>query len=68
MQLVIVLGGAFAGYYFNWLPYLLSLTEDGWRYLLAAGFMLLAVIGAVGARPGRRRLVALIFWAWRSSW
>jgi iron(III) transport system permease protein len=61
LQLVIVLGGSFAGYYFNWLPYLLNINEDGWRYLLAAGFMLLAVIGAVGARPGRRRLVALLF-------
>ena len=61
LQLVIVVGGAFAGYYFNWLPYLLNINEDGWRYLLAAGYTLLAVIGAVGARPGRRRLVALIF-------
>jgi iron(III) transport system permease protein len=63
LQLVIVLGGSFAGYYFNWLPYLLNINEDGWRYLLAAGFTLLAVIGAVGARPGRRRLVALLFLA-----
>jgi iron(III) transport system permease protein len=61
LQLVIVLGGSFAGYYFNWLPYLLNINEDGWRYLLAAGFTLLAVIGAVGARAGRRRLVALLF-------
>jgi iron(III) transport system permease protein len=61
LQLVIVLGGAFAGYYFNWLPYLLNIDEDGWRYLLAAGYMLLAVIGAVGAQPGRRRLVVLLF-------
>ena len=61
LQLVIVLGGSFAGYYFNWLPYLLNINEDGWRYLLATGFTLLAVIGAVGARPGRRRLVALLF-------
>lgn len=63
LQLIIVLGGAFAGYYFNWLPYLINVNEDGWRYLLAAGYTLLAVIGAVGARPGRRRRVALIFLA-----
>jgi iron(III) transport system permease protein len=63
LQLAIVLGGAFAGYYFNWLPYLLNLNEDGWRYLLAGGFTLLALIGAAGARPGRRRLVALLFLA-----
>lgn len=61
VQLAIVLGGSFAGYYFNWLPYLLNINEDGWRYLLAAGYTLLAVIAAVGARPGRRRIVALLF-------
>jgi iron(III) transport system permease protein len=61
MQLIIVVGGALAGYYFNWLPYLLNINEDGWRYLLAAGYTLLAIIGAVGARLGRRRIVALLF-------
>ena len=61
LQLLLVLGGAFAGYYFNWLPSLLNINEDGWRYLLAAGFALLALIGAAGAHAGRRRLVALIF-------
>ncbi len=60
-QLLIVLGGTVAGYYFNWLPYLLNVNEDGWRYLLAAGFVLLALAGAAGAQPGRRRLVALLF-------
>jgi hypothetical protein len=38
---------------FNWLPYLLNLTEDGWRYLIAVGFLLLAVSGAAFA-PSRR--------------
>jgi hypothetical protein len=51
------------GYYFNWLPYLLNLNEDGWRYLLAAGFALLAL----AARPLRSRAaagcVALLFLA-----
>ena len=61
LQLLLVLGGTFAGYYFNWLPSLLNINEDGWRYLLAAGFALLALIGAAGAHAGRRRLVALIF-------
>ena len=41
-----------AGYYFNWLPYLLDLNEDGWRYLLALGYTLLAVIGAVWCTAG----------------
>jgi iron(III) transport system permease protein len=63
LQLLLVLGGTLAGYYFNWLPYLLNLNEDGWRYLLAASFALLALIGAAGAQPGRRRLVALLFLA-----
>lgn len=61
LQLFIVLGGSVAGYYFNWLPYLLNLDEDGWRYLLAAGFTLLALISFAGARPGHRRLPALLF-------
>jgi iron(III) transport system permease protein len=63
IQLLLVLGGAFAGYYFNWLPYLLNINENGWRYLLAGGFALLGVIGAAGARPGHRRRVALLFGA-----
>ena len=61
VQAILVLGGAYAGYYFNWLPYLLNLSEDGWRYLLAGGFTLLALISAAGARSGRRRLAALLF-------
>ena len=60
-QLLLLLGASAAGYYFNWLPYLLNLTEDGWRLLLAAGFLLLAVIGAAFAKPGKRKLVALVF-------
>jgi iron(III) transport system permease protein len=63
LQLLIVLGGALGGYYFNWLPYLLNIDEDGWRLLLAGGFVLLAAIGAAGARAGRRRLVVLLFLA-----
>jgi iron(III) transport system permease protein len=62
-QLLIVLLGTVAGYYFNWLPYLLNIDEDGWRLLLAAGFTLLAIMGAAGAQPGRRRRVALLFLA-----
>ena len=61
LQLLVVLGGSAAGYYFNWLPYLLGLTEDGWRYLLAGGFLLLAIAGAAFAAPGRRKFVALMF-------
>ncbi len=61
LQLALLLGASVAGYYFNWLPYLLGLTEDGWRLLIATGFLLLAVIGAAFARPGKRRLVALLF-------
>ncbi len=60
-QLAILLGASVAGYYFNWLPYFLGLNEDGWRYLIAAGFMLLAIAGASFARPKLRRRVALIF-------
>jgi iron(III) transport system permease protein len=61
LQLLIVLLGTLGGYYFNWLPFLLNIDEDGWRYLLAGGFALLAIAGAAGARDGRRRFVALLF-------
>lgn len=50
-----------AGYYFNWLPYLLGLDEDGWRWLIAGIFVALAVIGGVATPAERRRTVMLIF-------
>jgi len=61
LQLALVAGAGAAGYYFNWLPYLFGLTEDGWRYLLAIGFLLLAAGGAAVAQPGKRRAVAILF-------
>jgi iron(III) transport system permease protein len=63
VQVAVLLAASVAGYYINWLPYLLGLTEDGWRYLLATGFVLLAVAGGAFALPGRRRFVTLLFLA-----
>jgi iron(III) transport system permease protein len=61
LQIVLLLAATVLGYLFNWLPYLLNLTEDGWRYLIAVGFLLLAVSGAAFAPPARRRVVFLVF-------
>jgi len=61
LQIVLLLVATVLGYLFNWLPYLLNLTEDGWRYLIAVGFLLLAVSGAAFAPPARRRVVFLVF-------
>lgn len=37
--------GTIVGYYFNWLPYLLQVSEDGWRYLIAGGLLLVMHTG-----------------------
>lgn len=63
MQIALLLGATFVGYYFNWLPYLLGLSEDGWRLLVAAGFALLAVVGAAWAPPAKRRIVVVVLGA-----
>ncbi len=60
-QVGLLLAATVIGYLFNWLPYLLSLSEDGWRYLIAVGFVLLGIAGAAFAPPARRRLVLLVF-------
>ncbi len=63
LRTVMLLGGAAVGYLLNWLPYLLGLTEDGWRYLLAAVFALLALAAGRAALPGRGRLVMYVLFA-----
>ncbi len=60
-QVGLLLAATVAGYYFNWLPYHLGLNEDGWRYLVAGGFALAALLGALFAAPRARRIVALGF-------
>lgn len=62
-QLGLLLAATVAGYFFNWLPYVLGLDEDGWRYLIAAGFLVAAALGAVFTPPKSRRLVVLAFGA-----
>ena len=47
------------GYYFNWLPYLLQISEDSWRYLIAAGLILLALAAPSYIEQGKRRGVIL---------
>jgi len=63
LSVILLLAASFVGYYFNWLPYLLGLDEDGWRWLIAGIFVVLAVAGWFGAAPERRRMVALLFGA-----
>lgn len=63
VSLALVLATATAGYYLNWAPVLLGLSEEIWRYGLMAGFLLLAAVGAVYAKPGRQRTVAFLFMA-----
>ena len=61
LSAVLVLLATIAGYYMNWTPILLGLDETGWRYLLMAGFFILAVAGSAFAEPGHRRTVAVLF-------
>jgi iron(III) transport system permease protein len=60
VRVMIIAVGTVAGYYFNWLPFLLRLDENGWRWLLVGGFLLLSIFAAVTARPGRQRQAALL--------
>jgi len=59
-RVAILAVGTVVGYGFNWLPYYLRLDENGWRWLLAGGFLLLAVLAARLAAPGRGRHAALL--------
>jgi hypothetical protein len=59
VALILVLAATVGGYYLNWLPLLLGLDEAGWRYLLMAGFALLALAGSAFATPRHRRRVFL---------
>ena len=52
--------GTVVGYGFNWLPFYLRLDENGWRWLLAGGFLLLAILSWRMAVPGRGRNAALL--------
>jgi iron(III) transport system permease protein len=54
LQIALLLGAGLAGYYFNWLPYFLGLTEDGWRALLMVGFIILALAAIPFADPKHR--------------
>ncbi|NJN84170.1 MAG: iron ABC transporter permease [Caldilineaceae bacterium] len=59
-QVALLLMGFVLGYGINWLPYLLGLTEDGWRYLLALCFFALALLAWFVAAPQNRRTVVII--------
>ena len=48
------------GYGINWLPYFLGLTENGWRILLAVGFLLTALVAWFVALPGHRLRAAVV--------
>jgi len=54
-QILLVIGSVVVGYLLNWLPYLLGLNEDGWRYLLALIYALLAVLAWFGREKGAGR-------------
>lgn len=59
-RVALIAAGTVLGYGFNWLPYFLRLDEDGWRWLLAAGFLLLALLSWRLAAPGRGRNAAAV--------
>lgn len=59
-RVAIIAAGTVLGYGFNWLPYFLRLDEDGWRWLLVAGFLLLALLSVALSAPGRGRKAALV--------
>ncbi len=61
LSLILVLAATVGGYYLNWLPVILGVSEVTWRYMLMAGFLLLAVAGGAFAEAGRRRIVVLLF-------
>ena len=58
-QMLIVIGCVVVGYLLNWLPYLIGVDENGWRYLLALVYGLLAVVAWFGAKDGSRRTAVL---------
>ena len=60
LQVLLLLAGYLLGYAINWTPYMLGLSENGWRGLLAAGFLLLALIAWAFAQEGRRRMATLL--------
>lgn len=59
-RVAILACGTVVGYYFNWLPYLLQISEDGWRYLIAGGLTAVMVIALLFAESGRRWLILWI--------
>lgn len=63
LRIVIVSSASIGGYYLNWGPYLLGITEDGWRYLLAALFVALALLAWVGSERGKGRVAVLLLLA-----
>ena len=58
-QASVLIVGTALGYGINWLPWLLGLTEDGWRYLLAGLLLLLAGVAYFVAEPKRRKMVII---------
>ena len=67
LRVALLAVGTVVGYYFNWLPYLLQISENGWRYLIAGGLLLVLILAASFAKPGRRRavmwvLLAMVAW------
>ena len=58
-QVTLMVTGFVIGYGINWLPYLLGLTEDGWRYMLALAFFALAAIAWFVTKPQNRKAVVI---------
>ncbi len=59
-RVVIIAVGTVVGYGFNWLPFYLRLDENGWRWLLVGGFLVLAMLAWRLAVPGRGRNAAAL--------
>ncbi|MDJ0755446.1 MAG: iron ABC transporter permease [Ardenticatenaceae bacterium] len=56
-RFLLLVGGTMLALGFNWLFDQLGLHEDGWRFIIMGGFLLLAAVAWRATPPGQRRVV-----------
>lgn len=56
-RFLLLVGGTMLALGFNWLFERLALHEDGWRFIIMGGFLLLAAVAWRSTPPGQRRVV-----------
>ncbi len=62
LSVVLLLVASYAGYaYLPWIPYMMGLTENGSRWMMAGIFLLLAVVSPFFTPKERRRTPLLLF-------